>query len=253
MRLTHAIYFMSSARPDLALCALMPNLCKLLRLTVIFILFDSFIGCAHTLVLYACDGLEKCGARTKHYYDWHRFRSISCSGDSESSHNGVICKAIDCIWKKGNELNDACNCESFFRQWCLVFTFSKWIELCCHTFFPWILPLAKYWFSIFYCSTFGTIASVVLSRVTFGAFLLFFVSVWVEIKQTTIQMKSKFSHILLLFSHFLSQFWVLLHLHLCFVFSSRFGTFAQKSSTGRSNSSTTSGWNGTVNIRNGNS
>lgn len=39
-------------RLDSALCALMPDQCKLLRLTVVRILFDSFIGCANTPMLY---------------------------------------------------------------------------------------------------------------------------------------------------------------------------------------------------------
>lgn len=62
MRLTHAIYFMTMARLNSthSQCVLMPNQCKLLRFTVVFIPFNSFIDSTHTLMLYACsDGLWK--------------------------------------------------------------------------------------------------------------------------------------------------------------------------------------------------
>lgn len=151
----------------------MPNQCKLLRLTVIFILFDSFIGSAHTLMLCACDGPRKmwCSNETLwlasipiDFMQWRQWKFIQLFDLRRISERLFL--------KKGNELNvfHACNCKSYFLacgSMCLVFTcfhtvftFSIWIEQILYvaiTFSRAVYLWLNIGFPFFYCSISGTV------------------------------------------------------------------------------------------------
>lgn len=188
----------------------------------------------------------------------------SCSGDSESSHNGSICVARKQViafeksqWTECVRCLQSCKVFCAYESVCLVFTQFSLSPYKSNRFYRW-QSIGFLFFSA-RCIWYGRL--LLLSTVVLlfenekSACTVFAVFLWVlvEIKQTTIQMKSKFSHFSVAF-FFISchsfEFSCILK-RLCFVFSSRFGTLAENVKK-LSNNITTTSWNGTVNIRNGN-